>query len=346
MNPSFARELIEKPSEQLTQKLFDFVEGVVWVDWKESSIDIVRKAAEVMGETALSAECVGETLQIRFRGQQKEVHIPPKPGEQDIALLALNQLIADEFEIRFVKASDGGDTLAFLPLRKQDWLELDFAFGAKVGEAFAKIEPGGSFFGHGQGELPPEVLQQIKMKTKGLHFARANFRLITKAQDAAIRLSAGPGRAQLPVREPLFGDLVLTFFNDLKPIYPAITEGELDEYGMSREDLRQIAWNNLYLAFRQLKIMTTSQSELFVVEGAGDMIACMALHDRQWDTLEKQYGSLVVAFARRDLVLFATASNKAAIAALREAAAKVDSGDPKSLSRQLYQRRANGWQAL
>jgi hypothetical protein len=184
------------------------------------------------------------------------------------------------------------------------------------------------------------------MKTKGLHFARANFRLITKAQDAAIRLSAGPGRAKLPVREPLFGDLVLTFFNDLKPIYPAITEGELDEYGMSREDLRQIAWNNLYLAFRQLKIMTTSQSELFVVEGAGDMIACMALHDRQWDTLEKQYGSLVVAFARRDLVLFATASNKAAIAALREAAAKVDSGDPKSLSRQLYQRRANGWQAL
>jgi len=346
MNPSFARELIEHPSERLTKRLFESAEGVLWVDWREGSSDIVRLAAKIMGEAELSAEWSGETLRLRLRERQQEVHIPPKPGGQDITLLALNQLIAGDYEIRFIKASDGGDTLAFMPLTRQDWLEIDFAFGTKVDDAFGKIAPGCSFFGHDQGELPPEVAKQIKMQTKDLHFARVNFRLITKAQEVALRDNTGSARTQLPVREPLFGDLVLTYFRDLRPTFPVVSEGELSEYGMSREALREIAWKNLQKALGQLEIMTTSSRGVFDIEGAGDMIACIALHDRMWDAMEKERGSLVVAFARRDRVLFVSAADKAAIAALRAAVNQVDSADAQALSRQLYQRRANGWRVL
>jgi hypothetical protein len=344
MNPSFARELIEKPGEKTTHQLFEHVAGVLWVDWKESSIDIVRLAAAILGEADLSAEWSGETLRIKFRGRQKEVFIPAEPGEQDITLPALNELIADDYEIRFIKASDGGDTLAFMPLTKQDWLEIDFAYGARVADAFQKIEPGCSFFGHDKGELPPEVVKQMKAQMKDVHFARANFRLVTKAQVAALR--GRDGGAQRPVREPLFGDLVLTFFHDLRPTFPAITEDELAEYGMSRDAMRAICLKNLNKAFGQIKIMTTDRSGVLDLEGAGDMVACSALHDRLWDALEKERGSVVVAFARRDRVLFASAADKAAIAALREVVNRVDGSDPKALSRQLYQRRANGWQVL
>lgn len=346
MNPTFARELITNPGDRTTEKLFQSVAGVFWVDWKEGSVDIVGLAAAALGEAELGAEWSGETLRIRFRDRHSDVHIPPKPGEQDITLLALNQLIADQFEIRFVKASDGGDTLAFLPLTKQDWLELDFAFGEKVDAAFGKLAPGSVFFGSEPRELPPEAQAQLKLQTKDLHFARANFRLTTKAQEAAKRDNAGAGRAHQPVREPLFGDLILTFFHDLKPTFPAITEGELVEYGMSRDALREIAWKNLQRAFKQIKIMTTDKPGVFEVAGGGDLMACSALHDRMWDAIEKQRGSVIAAFVRRDRVFFASAADKAAIAALGRSVEEIDVGGPRALSRQLYQRRANGWQVL
>jgi hypothetical protein len=346
MNPGFARELIENPGEKTTGKLFDSVAGVFWVDWREGGVDIVKLAAAAMGESELAAEWSGETLRIKFRGQQSEVHIPPKPGEQDITLLALNRLIAREFEIRFVKASDGGDTLAFLPLTKQDWLEIDFAFGDRAAAAFGKIETGSVFFGAESHELPDHAKKQVKMQTKDLHFARANFRLTTKAREATTRDLTGAGRAYQSVREPMFGDLLLTFFHDLKPAYPVITEGELEEYGMDRDALRKIAWQNLQLAFKHLKVMTTDRKGVFEIQGGGDMIACIALHERAWDTIEKQRGSLIAAFARRDQVLFVSAADKVAIAALRDTVGHPNNSDARVLSRQLYQRRANGWQVL
>jgi len=346
MNPGFARELIENPGEKTTRKLFDSVAGIFWVDWREGSVDIVRLAAAAMGESELTADWHDQTLRIRFRGQQTEVHIPAKPGEQDITLLALNRLVASEFEIRFVKASDGGDTLAFLPLTKQDWLEIDFAFGDRVAAAFGKVEAGSVFFGAMSRELPDDAKKKIDVQMKDVHFARANFRLTTKTREAAARDVAGTGRAHQPVREPMFGDLLLTFFRDLRPTYPLITESELEHYEMDRDALRKIAWTNLQKAFKQLKIMTTAKKGVFEIAGGGDLIACIALHDRAWDTIEKQRGSLVVAFARRDQVLFVSAADKVAIAALREMVGHLDHSDAKVLSRQLYQRRANGWQVL
>lgn len=148
MNNDFARKLIEHPGDQISHELFDEVQdGVFWVDWREADEDIVGLAAAIIGGDKLSPEWIDGNLNIKFHETLTEIPLKFEPGEQDITLLALNKAIEPEFEIRFVKASDGGDTLAFLMLDKASWSELDSVFGIKVDEAFSKIENGSSFFG-------------------------------------------------------------------------------------------------------------------------------------------------------------------------------------------------------
>lgn len=147
MNKDFARKLIEHPSDETSNELFDEAQdGVFWVDWREADEDIIGLAAEIIGGDKLAPEWIDDKLNVRFNQTLTEIPLKFEPGEQDITLLALNKAIEPEFEIRFVKASDGGDTLAFLILDKESWSELDSVFGNKVNDAFTKIESGSSFF--------------------------------------------------------------------------------------------------------------------------------------------------------------------------------------------------------
>jgi tetratricopeptide (TPR) repeat protein len=67
----------------------------------------------------------------------------------------LNRVIAPEFEIRFIKASYGGDTLAFMLLDRETWTALETSFGARVNEAFMRIEKASPFFAHAQAAVVP-----------------------------------------------------------------------------------------------------------------------------------------------------------------------------------------------
>ena len=148
MNKKFARKLIEHPCDQTPNELFDEVQdGVFWVNWREADEDIIGLAARIIGGDKLSPEWIDGKLNVKFHETLTEIPLKFEPGEQDITLLALNKAIEPEFEIRFIEASDGGDTLAFLILDKESWSELDLVFGTKVDDAFTKIESGSSFFG-------------------------------------------------------------------------------------------------------------------------------------------------------------------------------------------------------
>lgn len=142
MNKDFARQLVEHPGDQATKQLFEDAKGVFWVDWREADNYIVKLAADCIGCSNLTAEWVGDKLHIAFRGKVTAVFLKPEPGQQDTTLRALNKALYPEFEIRYVKASDGGDTLAFMPLKPSDWSELESLFGAKVDSAFGKLEIG------------------------------------------------------------------------------------------------------------------------------------------------------------------------------------------------------------
>ncbi len=154
MNRTFARRLIEQPDEHTTKELFAGpIEGVFWVDWREADDDIIRMAGDCLGSGAMAPEWIDGKLHIRYRETLTPVPLAFKPGEQDITLLTLNSLLAPEFEIRCIKASDGGDTLAFMVLDGPAWAALETIFGARVDQAFARITTESPFFAHA--ETPP-----------------------------------------------------------------------------------------------------------------------------------------------------------------------------------------------
>jgi len=344
MNLTFARELIENPGELSTRRLFQRANGVFWVDWREASEDIVNLAAQCIGDKDLAADWIGDKLRIRFRGHLTEVPTAPGLREQDAVLLALNRAVDPEYEIRFVKASDGGDTLAFLPLGKELWSELQDRFGAKVDTAFVKIQDGAFFFGPDE-PLGDEVERQLKAQIRKVKFARVNFRLRTKLDQYALIARAEFANESRPLIDPLFGDLVLTYFHDLRPTYPVVAEAELHEYSLSRDELRELALRNASEAWRNLGVRTNG-SVVEVVGADRGMTACTALYSRFWDEMERIDGKVIAAFPHRDLVIYAPATDPACIPALRQAVGRVDFYDPLALSRQLYRRHGDGWEVI
>jgi Protein of unknown function (DUF1444) len=345
MNAYFLKNLIENPSEWLTKRLFHGVPDVFWVDWREASNSIVELAAKALAIDDLSAQWIDGNFYITFRGQQTAVDLKSAPGDQDITLAALNSAVSAAFEIRFVKASDGGDTLAFLPLPTERWAELDTAFGQKVDEAFARIGGGASFFGDEHAPLSADALRDMKAQLKDLKFARVHFRLSTEEQQRSLSINSGTSKKSTPVIQPLCGDLVLSYFHDLRPTYPAVSVDELQEYRLSHKELRELAWNNALKAWRTLKIRPSGN--VFEIAGVdAGMAACTILHDRLWDRLQQIDGPIVAAFPHRDFVLYARSAFSGEVAALREAVDRIDFRDAHALSRHLYQWQSSSWQIL
>ncbi|MCH7383659.1 hypothetical protein MMP71_07310 [Acinetobacter dispersus] len=76
--------------------------------------------------------------------------IIPYQGEgadRDTTLKALNQILQPDYEIRFCMASDGSDTLAFLPLPSSLWQQLDQKYTNRIYQLFRTFEQDSTFFG-------------------------------------------------------------------------------------------------------------------------------------------------------------------------------------------------------
>jgi len=106
MNRKFARQLIEQPGDETADEMFaEPIAGIFWVDWREGDDRIVELTAAAMGDASEPApEWIDGNLHIRFRGNLTAVPLQFKPGEQDVTLLALNHVLAPDFEIRYVNA--------------------------------------------------------------------------------------------------------------------------------------------------------------------------------------------------------------------------------------------------
>lgn len=76
--------------------------------------------------------------------------IIPYQGEgvdRDTTLKALNQILQPDYEIGFCMASDGLDTLAFLPLPSSLWQQLDQKYTNRIYQLFRAFEQDSTFFG-------------------------------------------------------------------------------------------------------------------------------------------------------------------------------------------------------
>jgi len=133
---------------------FDEDEKIVtWIDHREDDADIVRYFEGIIESGHLSAEWVDvegrqdRDVAIEYKNIKNSIDYPGEYTDRDTTITFLNEMISDDYEIRFCKESDGNDTLAFIILENKEWSSLEDSFGSKkLNGLFAKISPGDIFF--------------------------------------------------------------------------------------------------------------------------------------------------------------------------------------------------------
>lgn len=146
-------------SDYLKQKIsfedafYGAYETVMWVDWREEDDAIVQYCEDIIQTNSLSATYknadnkMGFEIIISYKGQKYTIPYKGEGADRDTTIITLNEILRPEFEIRLCKDSIGSDTLAFLPLKAQQWLDLEKEFGTeKVEKYFGRISKDSRMF--------------------------------------------------------------------------------------------------------------------------------------------------------------------------------------------------------
>lgn len=343
MQLDLARALIATPGEAATGSLFkDRHPGVFWVDWREADDDIVMLAADAMGRNDLSAHWSETGLQILFEGRATPVPLEQKPGEQDITLAALNRALQPAFELRWIRASEGGDTLAFQILPSQAWQALEAQYGAAASEAFVRLDPAKPLFGEGSvSQQPQEAMRTAVMASMGVApqapwLASVRYRLIPA------RIAAAEGEGASIVIEPMAGDLCVAFECVEAGDVRLVSKADLLAAGLDLSTLHQRAQANCLPMWGQLRDSGGGVLMRFHQPGNAQ-VSSVALHRGFWSGLSRDGFSMRAAFPRRDLVLMCDGKDAFAVSALVDMVEGFDAADPEALSRQIYAWQGDGW---
>ena len=130
---------------------------------------------------------------------------------------------------------------------------------------------------------------------------------------------------ETPVTEPLVGDLLVTYALDLPEMFQMVSGHDLQKLGLSPEQLRSIAIDNLKHQIGEVGHEGEPPGLQLVV--GNDLEACLLLVDGVWESLAQSVpGEMVVGVPARD-VLLVTSSDPArgAVDVLREAVHKLHS---------------------
>ncbi|OCA78784.1 hypothetical protein BBH99_07350 [Chryseobacterium contaminans] len=113
---------------------------IFWVDWREEDDAIVEYCEKCINTGTLNAEMGYSGDELLLTIKYKDQVFTEKVMDRDPTLIFLNRVLQPDYEIRFCKGSDGSDTLAFLPLSKAEWLELENIHGKeKLDDLFEVI---------------------------------------------------------------------------------------------------------------------------------------------------------------------------------------------------------------
>jgi hypothetical protein len=156
--------VLESPSEEAILDLLGDNATVFWIDWRHEDETIADECESVLKTGALSGELVkvdsevGFEVYLRYWNNRIKVPLTYSADDRHITLCALNRVLAPDFEVRFCVDSSGGDTLAFLPLRCDQWTSLERQYGEAVGRRFYRFGEKPNLFTdsipfHGLGEV-------------------------------------------------------------------------------------------------------------------------------------------------------------------------------------------------
>lgn len=145
--PSTVEAAVTSPTPAAIQGMLDDEQLAFWVDWRGEEGEIVTDCESVLQTGKLSAETVeddseaGWHMFICFGERRVRVPLTYSEADRHHALVALNEALAPDYEIRLAKDSAGADTLAFVALSTTEWSALERKHGAKVAARFYKLAP-------------------------------------------------------------------------------------------------------------------------------------------------------------------------------------------------------------
>ncbi|HEK2896565.1 hypothetical protein [Proteus terrae] len=145
---------IKDPSNNNFYDTFsDRYDIIMVVDWREMDEDIISYCEEIINTKSLSVELddcdnkQGFTLTIYYKDKSLIVPYQGDGADRDTTLLALNEILQPDYEIRFCVESNGSDTLVFMPLPKLLWQQLEDKYPDQVAKLFEKFTSSSEFFG-------------------------------------------------------------------------------------------------------------------------------------------------------------------------------------------------------
>lgn len=163
------------------------------------------------------------------------------------------------------------------------------------------------------------------------------------AFERALREHAIPAE-HLPVFEPLVGELLVTYAFDLPEQFVMANPTNMSRAGLSPGEARALACANLRARLPTVGFVRGPGGSF--ARTGGDWEACLLLLDELWQCTPPRFdvGS-VVCVPRREQLLVSDGGDAQAIAAMREAAARLfhERDDEHALSLQLMTRVGDRW---
>ncbi len=146
-------EYIEDGDDRTFFDMFSGDQGdeiVLWVDHREDDADIPKMCESILRTGALDGYWSDDgtlDLIISYKDANHRVEYPGGIADRDTTMIALNRIIGDAFELRYCTASEGNDTVAFLPLSSEQWHMLKSSYPDKLATLFTRVTEGFRKFG-------------------------------------------------------------------------------------------------------------------------------------------------------------------------------------------------------
>lgn len=157
----YIKDFLKNEDRESFDKLWENCTKLVWIDWREYDEEIINYVESVIHSEKLIGKIenvdnkMGFDIIIEWKGKEYKVSYPDEEGsDRDTTIKTLNKIIQPEYEIRLFMESLGSDTLAFVPLAKEEWEEFEREFGEeKVNCYFSKIDDNSKMFELDMNEL-------------------------------------------------------------------------------------------------------------------------------------------------------------------------------------------------
>lgn len=157
----YIKDFLKNEDRESFDNLWEKEKKLVWIDWREYDEDIINyienviQSGKLIGKNEDADNKMGVNIIIEWKGKEYKIsYLNEEGSDRDTTIKTLNKIIQPEYEIRLFMESLGSDTLAFVPLSKEEWEELEKEFGEeKVNYYFSKIKDNSKMFDLDMDEL-------------------------------------------------------------------------------------------------------------------------------------------------------------------------------------------------